>query len=698
MSAVVLSFAIIAAFVLAALFLYNYGRWREQHVFVTGCVLLAWHFSLTTVLVIPIDVSRAAYVQCLNEQSERISLTNSESTTVLPPTNTTHNNNMSEHPLSVRSLELSGACGAPSSLVPGSVLTDMWRIVYWSSQLLTWLMLPLMQSYTQAGDFTVGDKLRAAIVDNALYYGSYLLIAIVLLVYIAFRSDITFDTAHLKVIISSASNTWGLLLLVVLLGYSLVELPRALWRAGNPANSLQYAYFRAAKLSAECGETEEQLDDLLTSLRAVSTATERTHPLRVHVDTILSRVPADLQLRMRRLNSSAATTTPSIKSLVSLHRQVIRVIHQYRRAHSIWHMMVVKVMELEDVVDNRNRGDLLYQPSMPRPPHWFRSLAGPRIEWYWRCVVRGKLLQLAAICCALLSVMVVWSEVTFFSTTPTVSLFAVFVNAAKVDRNYTAIEVMSLFIILYVGVCAYYAIVNVRVFNFYYLASNHQTDQHSLIFSGMLICRLTPPLCLNFLSLIHMDSHVIGDQFYEAAYTKVMGHMDVLSILSDGFNIYWPMCVLAFCLATWFSLGSRLLNFAGFQQYSGRQQQQQDEVTVELVDEGRQLVQLRRRQLLREQVAPSVSSGRQQQQQQQQQQQASRNDVLYSDTYVSARSFFADDTVTGRRDTSPLLFPSASSDTPTAQPDSACDEQFSRVLYSDSGRRPPPSSGFFDDV
>lgn len=128
-----------------------------------------------------------------------------------------------------------------------------------------------------------------------------------------------------------------------------------------------------------------------------------------------------------------------------------------------------------------------------------------------------------------------------------------------------------------------------------------------------MLCRLTPPMCLNFLGLIHMDNHIIKTQIMEPYYTQVcyalviiffqliqmtcedgkqfmgtfqvMGHMVVLSIISDGFNIYFPMAVLAFCLATYFSLGSRLLSLIGFQQFLD-----DDELTAELVDEGRELV------------------------------------------------------------------------------------------------------------
>ena len=111
--------------------------------------------------------------------------------------------------------------------------------------------------------------------------------------------------------------------------------------------------------------------------------------------------------------------------------------------------------------------------------------------------------------------------------------------------------------------------------------------------------RLTPPLCLNFLSLIHMDSHVIPSYpMLPTAYTRVMGHMDVVSIVQDYFNIYFPILLLILTLATYFSIGSRLLSMLGFQQFLT-----QEELTGELVEEGRELVkrEKRRRERLVEQ-------------------------------------------------------------------------------------------------
>lgn len=115
----------------------------------------------------------------------------------------------------------------------------------------------------------------------------------------------------------------------------------------------------------------------------------------------------------------------------------------------------------------------------------------------------------------------------------------------------------------------------------------------SVVFSSCrLFCRLTPPLCLNFLGLIHMDSVISHQEKLQTAYTSVnthtvwnlcntpvlqclpdspvvclleqiMGSMRVLSFIANGFYIYYPMLIVILCIATYFrweeSLESSLL-------------------------------------------------------------------------------------------------------------------------------------------
>jgi len=65
----------------------------------------------------------------------------------------------------------------------------------------------------------------------------------------------------------------------------------------------------------------------------------------------------------------------------------------------------------------------------------------PTAEWYWKSLGYQLCFSLFAVIIGVLSAMVVWSECLFFVRSPTLSLFAVLVSAAKAGYNYQVIEV-----------------------------------------------------------------------------------------------------------------------------------------------------------------------------------------------------------------------------------------------------------------
>ncbi|VEN38005.1 unnamed protein product [Callosobruchus maculatus] len=562
---------ILFSFILSSTVLYQYGNWFRHRIFVTITVLLAWYCSFLIIFALPLDVISTVYRQCLQE-NKKVDLTdklNITATVVVPN------------------------CQEPCSNLPERVFTNLWRTVYWSTQFLTWIVMPMMQSYINSGDFTVKGKLKSALIDNAIYYGSYLLICGVLLIYLALKPGVDLDWSKLKAIAASASNTWGLFLLVLLLGYALVEVPRRLWNKSNHSYTLTQYYFKAAKLSSDKCEAEETVDDVLESLQAVMLAIKPGHPLYVELETILQKVPTELRDRInrRQLPDDTPNDAPSEKALIRLHKQTIKSLQVLQRTETQWNIMVEKIFELEDTLKNQISRDRRFKRTFQKEHSWFRRyIWTSTIEWYWKCLLYCYTQKMLAILAGIFSICVVWSEVTFFNVYPPLSIFAVLVNVAKRHYDYLTIELLSTIVILYLCYCAYSTVLKIRVLNLYYLAPHHQTNEYSLVFSGMMLSRLTPPLCLNFLGLIHMDSHVIKSQIMETSYTQIMGHMDVIAIISHGFNIYFPMAILLFCLATYFSLGSRFLSMLGFHQFIG-----DDEMTTDLVEEGRELIKREKR-------------------------------------------------------------------------------------------------------
>uniref|UniRef100_A0A1A9UYZ0 LMBR1 domain-containing protein 2 homolog n=1 Tax=Glossina austeni TaxID=7395 RepID=A0A1A9UYZ0_GLOAU len=583
--AYLLPFAICLALCLAGVSLYRYGNIKRQHIIVTLSVLMAWCFSFLIVFTIPLDVTSTLYRQCLQNQRIGISVT-----TLRTIDSINNNDSLDIAPAKLRT-EKNMECQAPWGMIPEAVFPNLWRIIYWSSQFLTWLIMPLMQSYLKAGDFTIKGKLKSALIENAIYYGSYLFICGILLIYIAAKG-VTLDWQKLKAIASSASNTWGLFLLVLLLGYALVEVPRSLWNNAKPGFTVQYAYFKLSKLNTEKAEAEENVDDVLESLQGINRAVPNNHELRPCVETIMRKVPSELLERAVRNYSrggnggGTSTIVPSEKALIRIHKQVIKSLQTMQRTEALWSVQVETVLHLEDVARNMNSPERRFKSEFPHQRSKFgRILYSPVLHWYWACLLRSPFLKALCVLTAFMSGLVVWSELTFFQRRPVLSIFANILNAAKHSYDFLTIEMLSMIVLCYLFYCTYSTILRIRFLNLYYLAPHHQTNEHSLIFSGMLLCRLTPPMCLNFLGLIHMDSHIIKERVKETYYTQIMGHMDVIGIISNGFNIYFPMCMLAFCLATWFSLGSRALNALGFQQFL-----QNEDIVTELVQEGKDLI------------------------------------------------------------------------------------------------------------
>ena len=74
----------------------------------------------------------------------------------------------------------------------------------------------------------------------------------------------------------------------------------------------------------------------------------------------------------------------------------------------------------------------------------FFSISHIILEWYWRVWLLPWLLRFTAILLFLLSVTLVWSEVTFFNVQPVLSIFAQMIRSASKGYYYFYVEV-SLF-------------------------------------------------------------------------------------------------------------------------------------------------------------------------------------------------------------------------------------------------------------
>lgn len=103
----------------------------------------------------------------------------------------------------------------------------------------------------------------------------------------------------------------------------------------------------------------------------------------------------------------------------------------------------------------------------------------------WHVTIKRPLLQTAGIFCALMTVLIMFSECTFFIVTPQLSLAARLLYSLALRYHYKYIQICSVVLIFYLGLCAYYTVFNLRIYKYYRLDSHRMTDSNSIIFSAM---------------------------------------------------------------------------------------------------------------------------------------------------------------------------------------------------------------------
>ncbi|VDP81549.1 unnamed protein product [Echinostoma caproni] len=228
-----------------------------------------------------------------------------------------------------------------------------------------------MRSFSTAGDFTTMAKLRTALVDNALYYTSYLVIFITALVYLLAKKAIKLDFGYLKVLLITAANTWGLFLVILFLGYGLVAVPRALWSAGNPLASLRRAYFTLSQRNLELADEEDKLDELIEQVEHLKASLPLSHPLQPHLLVVAkqaqeshrttespSRSAKNAPPRLSTNSSAHAHPDPaglSLKQLTRLHRSLKSTRDRCARAKALYWDAVKQAIWIEDLNTFRSK-------------------------------------------------------------------------------------------------------------------------------------------------------------------------------------------------------------------------------------------------------------------------------------------------------------------------------------------------------
>lgn len=303
-----------------------------------------------------------------------------------------------------------------SGLGDVDIILLLWRLSYWSTQLLTWLVIPVLQHFSVSGAHGVLGRLWYAVNKLWKFYVIVGVLAIIGVLTAAAFGELELTT--LPQLIVTLSNTYGLVAIMALLGYGLVEVPRVLWRRSFPETRLKWHLHRVGRACNRLAKAAEELEQSLVIVVVTMQQIPRSETdLRNQVESLLHLANQASPIPLKSLKSSRIDVESlderdldyagDADGVATLRERLKRAIAEFVGSRGDYLAYLEKAFELEALCKSRQLG--VYQPASED--------AGllETAKWYYKCILRPYVQRMGAFVSALMSILVVWCEATIAS-------------------------------------------------------------------------------------------------------------------------------------------------------------------------------------------------------------------------------------------------------------------------------------------
>ncbi|KAK1258229.1 hypothetical protein QJS04_geneDACA021702 [Acorus gramineus] len=441
-------------------------------------------------------------------------------------------------------------------------ITFFWIWSYWSTFALTWLVVPLIQGYEDAGDFTLTERLKTSVRANLVFYlivGSIGLFGLILL--IIMRRIWSGGVVGLAM---ACSNTFGLVTGAFLLGFGLSEIPKSIWRNADWNNRQKVLSHRVAKMAVNLDDAHQEFSNAIVVAQATSKQISKRDSLRPYMDVIddmllqMFREDPSFKPSGGRLGENDMDYDTDEKSMAMLRRQLKRAREEYYRYKSEYMTYVIEALELEDTIKNYERRSSTgwkYVSSFRAVRTGTLGSFLDTMELVWRCILRKQLEKILAIILGCMSAAILLAEATLLPSGVDLSLFSILIKA--VGKQEMLVQVAAFVPLMYMCICTYYSLFKIGMLMFYSLTLR-QTSSVSLLMICSMVARYAPPISYNFLNLIRLGGNV------KTIFEKRMGNIDdAVPFFGKGFNRIYPLIMVVYTLLVASNFFGRVVEYFG---------------------------------------------------------------------------------------------------------------------------------------
>ncbi|KAH7135627.1 LMBR1-like membrane protein-domain-containing protein [Dendryphion nanum] len=453
--------------------------------------------------------------------------------------------------------------GSRGIWLPDKVVFKSWRIMYWLTFALTWIMLPYLGEYCDSGYREPKARVLYAFRSNGRYQLMMLGAGILGAIYYVLQNGFHFES--FKGMIMALAYLWGLVLAIYLMGHGLVAFPRTLYRHASISGRLKKLQSHAPKINDKLTEALDKLDqyeDQVVQLK------QRKNGVSRDFQEWIEDLSEGGNTHERRAGAPArrGETIPPViteRYLADLTRKLKRARHAKTRFSNEWDDLVRKAVETQAILDSKASKRLEFKNlAFHVPQTGFLSkypLLTPYTRYHLHVHVIPVIYYIASFITSLASVSIVWSE-CIRSLEPKLSLIGLTVihhpTSSRGQIGFGG-QLIAAAWLCYMCICAFFSLTEVKIWGNRALVKRG-TYQESATWYGLQVAKLTVPLAYNFVTFTPPTI------YKDTSFHKFLGKYIVLTPLGEGFSSYFPVFILVPVLASLFGLYKRIKTICGF--------------------------------------------------------------------------------------------------------------------------------------
>ena len=475
-----------------------------------------------------------------------------------------------------------------------NIINTSYNIIYYLIFFDAWFIIPFLQLYESAGDFTIKGRIKRSLKNNLIYYLCYIVVCIICSIFIMFNykkfyknTDNVETKNKFQTIIDTSTNLanmFGLFLIVLLLSYSLVKFPKYLHRYYNNSIRIKYLEWSFAKIEDKLEDTKETLKTYMyviqSTLFKIKMLSKELNDLENEIKIIYDDIIENNNIYEININKFISDSEPvesvnkliEINSIIKTLKSTIVVLkYQKIKIFEEW----VKIKSALALSNEYNDDSDLTLTLNHNSLNDFEPINLKKNEILYILKIRPILILIIEIILITFCVLIFISEITLFLKKYT--SFSLFGSLINLFSNNLFLLHFAIFLpIFFMFFLCFFTLFNMKISGYYGMYGNRHTDSQSILFISSLMCKICFSLCLNVAEMIAYDSEnppILLQKFMNIKETKYLNY-DIYKY----FSLFCPLLMIVLVSLNYYNAFGRLMNAAGMNSFDVDSEERDEQI------------------------------------------------------------------------------------------------------------------------